>query len=518
MLRRTCPTHEDAVEILLRRALRRALASSLVAGAGLSAGCTITVVEDPGDRAGSTEGSESDGSVGNHDAGRGGPSGSHDGGGGDASVGNDAGPTDPIGAPVTCPQNVWYPVKASGLRPEESYDYVAIRMRQGGEGAADSDAGSDGWVIPADGFRVLSETGSACATASDESCAAKIQHHQEPFKPVQCLQLCSEFAVVTTRGNEVSRFATMEELRALLGTIDSFDDALMLVSAAGYTLTCNDATRTSVAEVDDGYIVYGTRMTQDCVPVVVTRYKLHVSRDGQVSVLHSEELVREEGACVGRKPEGLRSASVRRGNSKLGDYLAHCAHLEAASVFSFTRLIRELEAHGAPAALIARAKQARADEVRHAQTVGSLARTHGGELAPIEVDTMHVRDLAAIALENAVEGCVRETYGALVGAHQARSAEDFALRRALLDIAEDEARHASLAHAVHTWIMPKLDAKARRQVRMAQALAVAELARDVALPKDAELTRMAGLPSPEVARRLVQELTESLWAPMLRAA
>jgi hypothetical protein len=515
MLRRTCPTHEGAVELLLKRALQRALAGSLVAGAGLGAGCSIKVVHDSDDQPGSTEGTESDGSLSDHDGGGAGPSGPHNEGG----AGQDAGPQQPLGAPIDCPENAWFPVQASGLRPRHDYDYVAIRRRVGTEGGEETDAGDDdSWVLPLKDVQVLSETGSPCATASDERCEAKIEHHQAPFKATKCEQLCSEFAVVTTRADEVARFVTPDELRALLGTIDSFDDALMLVNAARYDVTCNDAARTSVAEVDDGYIVYATRVTADCAPVVTTRYKLHVSRDGQISVLHSEELTRVEELCIGRKPEGLRSANVRRGRSKLGDYLARCAHLEAASVFSFTRLIRELEAHGAPAALIARAKQARADEVRHAQTVGGLARIHGGELVPVDVESLCVRALEAIALENAIEGCVRETYGALVGAHQARCAEDFALRRALSDIAEDEARHASLAHAVHAWIMPKLDVKARRRVRMAQALAVAELARDVALPKDAELTQMAGLPSPEVARRLVQELTESLWAPMLRAA
>ena len=109
--------------------------------------------------------------------------------------------------------------------------------------------------------------------------------------------------------------------------------------------------------------------------------------------------------------------------NRLGDFLARCAHQEAASVFSFSRLARELEAHGAPRQLVARARAARADESRHAAIVGALARERGGELSPVRIESLHVRSLEEMALENAVEGCVLETYGAAIGAHQAECAE-----------------------------------------------------------------------------------------------
>ncbi|NIS36796.1 MAG: ferritin-like domain-containing protein, partial [Actinobacteria bacterium] len=40
------------------------------------------------------------------------------------------------------------------------------------------------------------------------------------------------------------------------------------------------------------------------------------------------------------------------------------------------------------------------------------------------IEDAPVRTAYEIALENAVEGCVRETFGALVGAHQALRASD----------------------------------------------------------------------------------------------
>ena len=219
-----------------------------------------------------------------------------------------------------------------------------------------------------------------------------------------------------------------------------------------------------------------------------------------------------EGACVGRRPEGLLSEGVQSGRSRLGDFLARCAHLEAASVFSFSRLARELEAHGAPKHLIARAHQARADEVRHASVVGALARDRGGELSPVEISSLHVRSLEEMALENAVEGCVLETYGAAIGAHQAECAEDLGIRSALVEIARDEARHASLSHAVHAWAWTKLSPEARKRIEVAQTRAIRKLSNELVQPLDCELQRAAGLPSVPVARRLVTELMETLWS------
>ena len=50
-----------------------------------------------------------------------------------------------------------------------------------------------------------------------------------------------------------------------------------------------------------------------------------------------------------------------------------------------------------------------------------------------------------IARENAEEGCVRETFGALLAAHQAAYACDPEVREVMTRIAGDELRHAALA-------------------------------------------------------------------------
>ncbi|GEM_PF-3981000 len=68
------------------------------------------------------------------------------------------------------------------------------------------------------------------------------------------------------------------------------------------------------------------------------------------------------------------------------------------------------------------------------------------------------RSRLAVASENAVEGCVRETWAARVGRHQARFAKIASMRAAMAEIAADEARHAALAWDLDTWARSHLGA------------------------------------------------------------
>ena len=126
----------------------------------------------------------------------------------------------------------------------------------------------------------------------------------------------------------------------------------------------------------------------------------------------------------GRGYEGMELAAVRGQTSPLGRYLAETAQLEGAAVDAFRILRDELLAHGAPDELVRAAEEARADEVRHARTTRSLAGRFGPTPPQPRARRRPVRPLEAIAVENAVEGCVRETYGALLAHHQASAAED----------------------------------------------------------------------------------------------
>jgi hypothetical protein len=213
------------------------------------------------------------------------------------------------------------------------------------------------------------------------------------------------------------------------------------------------------------------------------------------------------GRCVGgRSPEGLAPPGFGGARDPLGAWLAYNAHLEAASIDAFEILAAELDAHGAPPELTRAARAATADERRHADVVGRLAARRGAAAPAVQVNRGPIRDLEAIARENAVEGCVRETYAALIASRQAYAATDPAIRAAMAGIARDETRHAALAWAVDSWSQALLPPAAGRRVREARHEAIEQLvnARLAELPRDS-LTQ-AGLPEEEEEARLAGAL------------
>jgi hypothetical protein len=221
----------------------------------------------------------------------------------------------------------------------------------------------------------------------------------------------------------------------------------------------------------------------------------------------------ECATCVnaGRRPAGLARECARNGNA-LADYFARAAHLEAASVHAFERLREELAHHGAPIELRKAATAAARDERRHARVVGRFASYHGAPPLPVRIRRRGARSLERMAVENAVEGCVRETFGALLATWQSASAQDPELRRSMKRIAVDETRHAALAWAIDEWITPRLGTAGQRRVRLAVRRAVARLRREVRGTPARDLVAAAGLPSAHEASVLVDRLSRALWS------
>jgi hypothetical protein len=221
------------------------------------------------------------------------------------------------------------------------------------------------------------------------------------------------------------------------------------------------------------------------------------------------QLVRCFTPCTGRRPAGLVEEDGC--GSDLGAYLSEAAHLEAASVAAFRTLRRELRQHGAPRSLLHAAARAARDEVRHARAMASLARRHGAVPRKVRVKRTPLRTLAEIAIENAVEGCVRETYGALVATYQARTAGDADLRAAMQQIAKDETRHAALAWKIHDWVDRRLEASDRQRVDDARREAIEEIASAMVPAPSPSVQQLAGFPGPAEAMRMMADLRTILW-------
>jgi hypothetical protein len=129
-----------------------------------------------------------------------------------------------------------------------------------------------------------------------------------------------------------------------------------------------------------------------------------------------------------------------------------------------------------------------------------------------EIAKRPLRSIEEIATDNAVEGCVRETFGAMMATWQSRSASDPIVRRNMRRVAVDETRHAALALRVAEWANRQLDAAARHRVRAARRGAAEQVMRELAYEPTPALYAIAGVPRSQDARRLAAVLSERLWS------
>ena len=208
----------------------------------------------------------------------------------------------------------------------------------------------------------------------------------------------------------------------------------------------------------------------------------------------------------------INRAKAPRGGDRLGAYLAALAVEEAVSVHAFARMRVELAFHGAPQSLVRAAARAERDEIRHARVIALHARRAKGSVPSARARRAagaHVRSLGAIARENAREGCVRETFGALLLAWQAARAEEPALRRSFSRIAKDEAKHAALSWELASWCDARLSPRATERVRKARRAALVALESAVNSRMESIHDRSLGHPSKREALALLAGMRES---------
>jgi hypothetical protein len=216
--------------------------------------------------------------------------------------------------------------------------------------------------------------------------------------------------------------------------------------------------------------------------------------------------------CVfGRRPEGLRSGGRALAGDAGGLWLAEAAHLEAASVPAFERLAAALAMHGAPEELCRRALAAAQDERRHAAQMTTLAAEHGAAAAALELDEAVMPTLIDLARDNTVQGCVGETWAALLARHQADAAGLPQVRGVMAAIAADETEHAELAWAIDEWLCTRLTAEERAEVVAARIAACEVLRERVTDGVDHPALQELGVPRRATAVALYDGLSRALW-------
>lgn len=386
-------------------------------------------------------------------------------------------------------------------------DYVDIRQQLTPRFYFDAGADADSGL--ADGpIEIIGRDGTACATAIDpEKCKADLA----AASPAGGILVGYGFAgniyeaLARTKGNDVSIFRSGPEIATFLGTVDSEVKAWIVAQTKLYTIACNQP---GARAVEGGYEVIATR--DDCPNF--DRYLLRIARDGTVTVLRSEEVILGTTCGEGRRPEGLAPAKPSRRGGPVGRYFAHVAYLEAASISAFHILREELALHGAPLGLRRRAARAARDEARHARMTSRIAKRFGADPPESPMVTPRAaRSLEEIALENATEGCVRETFAALLAAYKAAHARDRRIAAVMRVIAQDETRHAALAWDIANWLDGMLSDESKARVRVARRAAAQQVLQEAALPVDRALLEQVGYPSSQEGARLAAGLAANLW-------
>jgi hypothetical protein len=220
----------------------------------------------------------------------------------------------------------------------------------------------------------------------------------------------------------------------------------------------------------------------------------------------------------GRPPRGFvaRRASACSASPGSAARLAEMAQLEAASVGAFRALRSDLARLGAPKRLLCAVRLATRDEVRHARVVGRAAERFGARVPATRMGPMARRSLLQLAIENAEEGCVRETFGAALAAVQAERAGDRRVRRMMRAVARDELDHAALSWRIAEWLEARLDAQGRARVNEARVAALAMLESELA--RDQPGDDVLGLPDTRGARAVLAGLREALRSGDLRSS
>jgi hypothetical protein len=396
---------------------------------------------------------------------------------------------------------------AGGLQAKSNVDSIGIYGQSSAQAWENRPALPDGGLPRS--MEYAARVGAACwPPNSDIPCKPQ----QTALVQRECAAVPCRYAVIT-QADTYQRLDTRAELLALFGSIDTAAEAVLLAAFDNKALCrgLGSDPRDIGTEFRPTASGFELRTTREVCGVELATDVLRVTPEGVLTLLSHEKL-KDSQCAAGRRPPGLCPEPSRVQGSRAGAFLADVARLEHASIYAFYQLICELSAHGAPEELRLLALDAMLDEVRHAHEVGELARAYGAEVRWAQVEPTAPRSLLDIALDNASEGCVRETFGALLATYQEQTAADLRVREVMAQIARDETQHAQLSWKLMAWLEPQLSEQQQAQVAAAQARAQIELELEP-VPTLNEAERHAlGLPDREHALTLLAQLRRAFLA------
>jgi hypothetical protein len=215
---------------------------------------------------------------------------------------------------------------------------------------------------------------------------------------------------------------------------------------------------------------------------------------------------------TGRRPANLMAADGPE-TRHLGDVLGHMTYLESAAVVAFRELASHVERLGGPPSLVRRLRGAAAEEVRHAAAIGRMVTRWGGTIRRVQTARGGPCSLLGLAMENAREGCVRETWGAACAIAQSILASDRDFRTEMIAIARDELDHAALSWDLACWLESQLSDGERATVSAERRAAIKELEAELEHEAPRSWRAALGLPTPAQVQRIFDGLAEHVWLP-----
>lgn len=371
-------------------------------------------------------------------------------------------------------------------------DYIALKTSLGPFGPPDR---------PEFLGRLMSEAGWICAHASNViDCEGRLAGQSVSGATYSSKDSFFPYYLVTQRADEQRVIATWSEFRTMTGPIDTLAEAALVATLKNYRIECGFSTGEKRGT--------GFRITAQtgsvCDGQHVDAHVLDITRDGVLSLVSTRLFAPGTGCVSGRTPHGFRSPAERPASS--GDYFATATQLEHASIAAFVQIAEFLTKHRAPPALVRRAKLAAKDEELHTSTMHALAERYGAAPSLVDARAEPFAHRLAFALDNAEDGCVRETFAALLAREQAARTNDPTVARALRAIANDETRHAALAWDLAAWIEPMLSTSERAYVASRRSVAFAELRAQWSVPWIEVLEREVGMPPAARALQLIDGL------------
>lgn len=200
-------------------------------------------------------------------------------------------------------------------------------------------------------------------------------------------------------------------------------------------------------------------------------------------------------AVEGRGHADIAKLTEATGSSELARYFVRAYHAEASSVGAFLQLRAELRQHNVSEDLQQRCLQAAVEEIHHARMMAKLAGDADCALPELSFGDVPQRSLFELALDNAVEGCIFETFSALKAQYQAQHATDSRILAVMKVIAQDETRHAQLAWDIHQVLMAQLSDSEQQQIVEAQRSAAQRILEQTSVDVKRQVQGFATLPT-----------------------